>query len=115
MPVVSTGIPWRPHAEPRLIFRSDRNDSPPPIALLLSSCHLDRAHPAQRLIQPSRHKSQRTISARHGGVNWKMGKLTWDQVVARGLVNQPPCQRPAGRAPEIQPPVTLIWRLTLGR
>jgi hypothetical protein len=49
----------------------------------LRSCHLDRADPAQRLIQPNRHKSQRTISARHGGVNWKMGKLTWDQLVAR--------------------------------
>ncbi len=38
-------------------------------------CRLDRAGQAQRLIQPSKHKSRRTISARHGAVNWKMGKL----------------------------------------
>jgi hypothetical protein len=30
-------------------------------------------------------KAGRTISARRGGVNWKMGKLTWDQIVARQL------------------------------
>src|SRR5712672_4699347 len=63
---------------PRLIFRSDCNDSPPQLRF----CRLDRAHQAQRLIQSSKHKSKRTISARRGGVNWKMDKLTRGQAVA---------------------------------
>jgi hypothetical protein len=48
----------------------------------LRLCRLDRARRAQRLIQPRRHKSKRTISARRGGVNWKMGKLRRVQAVA---------------------------------
>jgi hypothetical protein len=43
---------------------------------------LDRADPAQRLIQPCRHQSKRTISACQRGVNWKMGKLARDQTLA---------------------------------
>jgi hypothetical protein len=39
-------------------------------------CRLDRADPAPWLIQPCGLKSKRTISARRGGVNWKMGKLS---------------------------------------
>jgi hypothetical protein len=38
----------------------------------LRLCRFDRARQAQRLIQPSRHQSKRTISARHRGVNWKI-------------------------------------------
>jgi hypothetical protein len=49
----------------------------------LRFCRLGRTHQAQRLIQPSKHKSKRTISARRGGVNWKMDKLTRGQTVAR--------------------------------
>jgi hypothetical protein len=39
-------------------------------------CRLDRADPAPWLIQPGGLKSKRTISARRGGVNWKMGELS---------------------------------------
>ena len=60
---------------------------------------------AQRLMQPGRHRSRRTISARRGGVNWKIGKLTRNQSVAGS----------AEPAADVQPPVTLMWRLTLGR
>src|SRR6202048_4266774 len=48
----------------------------------LRFCRLGRTHQAQRLIQPSKHKSNRTILARRGGVNWKMDKLTRGQLVA---------------------------------
>ena len=44
-------------------------------------------------MQPGRHKSRRTISARHGGVNWKIGKLTGSS--GWGLVN-PRNPMPAG-------------------
>jgi hypothetical protein len=46
-------------------------------------CRLHCSRQAQRLIQPSSIKSRRTISARRGGVNWKMDKLTRKQTVAR--------------------------------
>jgi hypothetical protein len=48
----------------------------------LRLCRLDRTRQAQWLFQPSKHKGNRTISARRGGVNWKMDKLTRDQTVA---------------------------------
>jgi hypothetical protein len=35
-------------------------------------------------------RSVGTISVRRGGVNWKMGKLTWDQAVAWSGENQAP-------------------------
>jgi hypothetical protein len=47
----------------------------------LRFCRLDRTREAQRLIQPSKHQSNRTISARRDGVNWKMDKLTRDQAI----------------------------------
>jgi hypothetical protein len=47
----------------------------------LCFCRLDRTRKAQRLIQPSKHQSNRTISARRDGVNWKMDKLTRDQAI----------------------------------
>jgi hypothetical protein len=46
-------------------------------------CRLGRAFVARRLIQPGKHKSERTISARRGGVNWKIDKLTRAQAVGR--------------------------------
>jgi hypothetical protein len=49
----------------------------------LRLCRLGRAGQAQRLVQPSQHESKRTISARHGGVNWKIDKLARNQTVAR--------------------------------
>jgi hypothetical protein len=79
--IASTSIASPPRfecVEPWLIGRSDCNDSPPQLRL----CRLDRARQAQWLIQPSKHKGNRTISARRGGVNWKMDKLTRDQTVA---------------------------------
>jgi hypothetical protein len=48
----------------------------------LRFCRLGRTHQAQRLIQPSKHESNRTISARRDGVNWKMDRLTRDQTVS---------------------------------
>jgi hypothetical protein len=50
----------------------------PPLRL----CRLDRTARAQRLIQPNWLESRRTISARHGGVNWKIDKSTRNQSVA---------------------------------
>jgi hypothetical protein len=47
----------------------------------LRLCRLDRTRQARRLIQPCKHESNRTISARRDGVNWKMGKLKRDQTV----------------------------------
>jgi hypothetical protein len=44
-------------------------------------CCLDRTDRAQWLIQPSKHESKRTISARQDGVNWKMDKMTRDQTI----------------------------------
>jgi hypothetical protein len=50
---------------------------------LLRLCRLDCSPQAQRLVQPSQHQSRRTISARRGGVNWKMGTLRRGQPVVR--------------------------------
>jgi hypothetical protein len=36
----------------------------------------------QRLVEREKREAGRTISAHFGAVNWKMGKLTWDQTVA---------------------------------
>jgi hypothetical protein len=74
---MSTGIEPLPRVErakPWLICKSDCNVSPPPLRLR----RLDRARQAQRLIQPCRRKSNRTITAAGGGVNRKMDKLTRD-------------------------------------
>ena len=54
----------------------------------LRFCRLGCTHQAQRLIQPSKHKSSRTISARRGGVNWKMDKLTRGQAVERPTIRR---------------------------
>jgi hypothetical protein len=81
MPPISTRKAVPPHAkrvEPWLVFRSDCNDIPPRFRF----CRLHRSRQAQWLIQPSSIKSRRTISARRGGVNWKIDKLTPDQAVA---------------------------------
>src|SRR3978361_1947243 len=68
-------------------------------------CCLDRADRTQRLIQPGKHESTLTISARQDGVNWKMDKMTRDQTIEGADYS----------GTESQPPVTLMWRLTLGR
>jgi hypothetical protein len=66
---------WIPQPD----FSGDCNDGSPPDSFpLLVAAAATAAFSAMGTTQ--RHH----ISVRQGGVNWKMGKLAWDQAVARG-------------------------------
>ncbi|MGB9117764.1 hypothetical protein [Bradyrhizobium sp.] len=79
MPVVSTGITSIPRTGLRLISRSDRNNSPPPIiALAVLTAPIRRSGLSSRAGIKASEPFQRAKAASIG----KMGKLTWDQTVA---------------------------------
>jgi hypothetical protein len=80
LPIVSVGIALPPRIQasiPQLDFGSDRNDRVSP-GFRARFWLPQRQH---RLFQPKGARSVGTISAHCRGVNWKMGKLTWDQTV----------------------------------
>jgi hypothetical protein len=90
--IISIGIAPPARAEcvqPWFICSSEYNDFSSPTWRF---CRLHCGPRAQRLIQPSKHKSRRTISARRGGVNWKMDKLTRNVRELRRAGAKPPAR-----------------------